>query len=403
MRAFIVRSDRSLRSNRYQVFSNSGEQVAGRIYLLKEDSKLLAMEEAPYDSESLLQKLLADHPDLLAGDQIDAEEPRRWLLVTREMAVPGEQDGAGRWSLDHLFLDQDAIPTLVEVKRSSDTRIRREVIGQMLDYAANAVAYWPVEEIKAKFESRCKDDGDDPETELVGLLGEGQDISTFWQSVKTNLQAGRVRLLFIADEIPTELRRVVEFLNSQMDPAEVLAIEVKQFVGENLKTLVPRVVGQTETARQKKKVDRGESRQWDEASFFSDLSQRRGEQEAAVARRLLDWAKNHGLRIWWGQGKKDGSFFPSYINRFGQHFLFSVWTYGSVELQFQHMRRPPFAEEGKRKELAHRLSAIGVSIPEEALNRRPTFGLSLLLEPGPWTSSWQPSTGYSARSRRLRS
>ena len=170
--------------------------MAGRIYLLKEDSKLLAMEEASYDSESLLQKLLADHPDLLAGDQIDAEEPRRWLLVTREMAVPGEQDGAARWSLDHLFLDQDAIPTLVEVKRSSDTRIRREVIGQMLDYAANAVAYWPVEEIKAKFESRCKDDGDDPETELVGLLGEGQDVSTFWQSVKTNLQAGRVRLLF---------------------------------------------------------------------------------------------------------------------------------------------------------------------------------------------------------------
>jgi hypothetical protein len=339
------------------------------------------MEEAPYDSEELLQKLLANHPDLLAGDQIDAEDPRRWLLVSREMAVPGEQDGAGRWSLDHLFLDQDAIPTLVEVKRSSDTRIRREVIGQMLDYAANAVAYWPVEEIKAKFESRCTDDGDDPETELVGLLGEGQDISTFWQSVKTNLQAGRVRLLFIADEIPTELRRVVEFLNSQMDPAEVLAIEVKQFVGENLKTLVPRVVGQTETARQKKKVDQRESRQWDEASFFLDLSQRRGEQEAAVARRLLDWAHKHGLRIWWGQGKKDGSFFPSYVNRFGQHFLFSVWTYGRVELQFQHMKVLPFVEEGKRKELAQRLSAIGISIPDEALKRRPTFGLSLLLEP----------------------
>ena len=126
------------------------------------------MEEAPYDSESLLQKLLADHPDLLAGDQINAEEPRRWLLVTREMAVPGEQDGAGRWSLDHLFLDQDAIPTLVEVKRSSDTRIRREVIGQMLDYAANAVAYWPVEEIKAKFESRCKDDGSIPKRNSPG-------------------------------------------------------------------------------------------------------------------------------------------------------------------------------------------------------------------------------------------
>lgn len=37
--------------------------------------------------------------------------------------------------MDHLFVDQDAIPTLVEVKRSSDTRIRREVVGQLLEYS----------------------------------------------------------------------------------------------------------------------------------------------------------------------------------------------------------------------------------------------------------------------------
>src|SRR6516162_8114099 len=183
--------------------------MARRIYLLNGESKLIAMEESPYDSETLLQKLLADHPDLLAGDQINDAEPRQWLLVTREMAVPGDQDGAGRWSLDHLFLDQEAIPTLVEVKRSSDTRIRREVVGQMLNYAANAVAYWPVEEIKARFESRCRDDGLDADAELATFLREGRDAASFWQQVKTNLQAGRVRLLFIADEIPAELRRVV--------------------------------------------------------------------------------------------------------------------------------------------------------------------------------------------------
>jgi hypothetical protein len=55
-------------------------------------------------------------------------------------------------------------------------------------------------------------------------------------------------------------------------------------------------------------------------------------------------------------------------------------TYGTVEIQFQHMK-PPFAEEGKREELAQRLSAIGLSIPEESLTKRPTFGLSLLIDP----------------------
>ena len=44
----------------------------------------------------LLQELLAKYPDLLAGEQINSEEPRRWLLVTREMFVPDEEDGAGR-------------------------------------------------------------------------------------------------------------------------------------------------------------------------------------------------------------------------------------------------------------------------------------------------------------------
>ena len=109
--------------------------MTSRIFLLDEKRNLTPMEETSYESESLLQRLLADHPDLLSGDDTGASEPRRWLLVSREMSMPAEQDGAGRWSLDHLFLDQDGVPTLIEVKRSSDTRIRREVVGQMLDYA----------------------------------------------------------------------------------------------------------------------------------------------------------------------------------------------------------------------------------------------------------------------------
>ncbi|HJN38727.1 MAG TPA: galactonate dehydratase, partial [Chloroflexota bacterium] len=92
--------------------------------------------------EDRLQELLARYPDVLAGNQMSRAAPRRWVLVAREVAVPDAAESAGRWSLDHLFLDQDGIPTLVEVKRSVDTRIRREVVGQMLDYAANAAVYW---------------------------------------------------------------------------------------------------------------------------------------------------------------------------------------------------------------------------------------------------------------------
>ena len=52
----------------------------------------------------------------------------------------------------------------------------------------------------------------------------------------------------MADLIPPTLRRIVEFLNGQMDPAEVLAIEIKQFAGSGVTTLVPTVIGQTAQA-----------------------------------------------------------------------------------------------------------------------------------------------------------
>jgi hypothetical protein len=59
--------------------------MSGSIFLLQGGSNLVRMQEAPYDSEGLLQQLLAQYPDLLAGDQMDRAEPRRWLLVCREM------------------------------------------------------------------------------------------------------------------------------------------------------------------------------------------------------------------------------------------------------------------------------------------------------------------------------
>jgi hypothetical protein len=79
-------------------------------------------------------------------------------------------------------------------------------------------------------------------------------------------RAGRIRIVFVADEIPTELRRVVEFLNGEMTPAEVIGIEINQYVGEGMKTLVPRVVGATAEAQQRK-GHTSSARRWDEKSF----------------------------------------------------------------------------------------------------------------------------------------
>lgn len=226
--------------------------MGGGIFLLSGE-ELVAMHEHPYDSEDLLQTLLAKYPELIAGESVGSTMSQRWLLVKREVGVPDSATGGSRWSLDHLFIDDQAVPTLIEVKRSDDTRIRREVVGQMLDYAANGVVYWPAERLRSDFEARCATDGLDSLDELRSSLGDEIDPERFWDDVEQNLRSGRVRLVFVSDSIPQELRRVIEFLNERMSPTEVLGIEIKQYLGSGgLKTLVPRVVGQTEQARLQK-------------------------------------------------------------------------------------------------------------------------------------------------------
>jgi hypothetical protein len=354
--------------------------VSGSIYVIQDDQHLIEVRERAYDSEDLLQGLLAKYPNLLAGDQIDSASPRRWLLVAREMPLASDDDGAARWSLDHLFLDQDGVPTLVEVKRSTDTRIRREVVGQMLDYAANALLYWPVETIAVQFKTDCEKRAIDSELVLSEFLGAEKSPEDFWQKVKTNLQARRVRLIFVADVIPLELRRIVEFLAEQMDPAEIFAVEVRQYVGKNLKTLVPRVVSQVNP----KKAASGprQARQWDEPSFLRELANR-GNGEEEIAQKILKWANDRHTRIWWGRGTSEGSFLPMVDQGKTQHWTVAVRT-GSktayVEVPFRDMGRvTPFDDETKRQELRDRLNEIpGISIPADALAKYPRFPLSLL-------------------------
>lgn len=353
------------------------------IYLIGEDGDLRALPERPYESEDLLQSLLEQYPDVLAGEQMDASAPRRWLLVAREVGVPDQEGGGNRWSLDHLFLDQEGVPTLVEVKRSTDTRIRREVVGQMMDYAANAVTYWPLGHVRATFEEAAQARGADPLALVLALTGGDSpaDAETYWERVADHLGAGRLRLVFVADRIPTELRRIIEFLNEQMSPAEVLGVEVKQYAAGALRTLVPKVVGQTAEAAQKKQA-RSASPRWDEARFLAAITDAQDATAADAAEAVLRWAEAQGLRISWGSGTVHGSFFPVLDHSGDWHTFVSVWSHaGTVEVQFQYMKGP-YESQGARLRLLRLLNEIdGIDLDEGRVSARPSFPVRVLADP----------------------
>jgi hypothetical protein len=350
------------------------------VFLLQSADSLMAMEPAQFAKEDDFQRLVSRFPELLVGDQIDPQSPRRWVLVRREQPISTGEIGASQRSIDQVFLDQDGIPTLVEIKRQSDSRIRREVVGQMLDYAANCATYWSVETLQSGLERTCREtDPDRPmESVLRELIGADGNVEEFWLRVKTNLQAKRIRLLFVADSIPLELRRVVEFLNEQMDPAEVLAVELRQFESKGLKTLVPTVYGQTqETAR--KRVGTGQ--RWDQASLFDKLANTVGPKEVQLASHIYEWMRKGGKRdLIFGTGRENGSVYPAFKPAGVSVNPVYLSSDGKLWLQFGSLEnKPVFGPIEARRALMQQFNSIeGVNFTDAELTKYRSISLTTI-------------------------
>jgi hypothetical protein len=219
------------------------------VYVMGEDSRTEQLQRiACADEDKELQRLLERNLNLLPGDQISPGQDLRWLLVRREMPVVNPASGQNLWWIDFLLVDQDGVPTLVECKRHDATQSRREVVGQMLEYAANGRHYWTASDFRSQAQNTA---GDEPtlRQELKALTGSDTTPEEFFAIMERNLQRSRMRLIFFLDESPLELRSIVEFLNGQFKDVEVLIVEARQYQYRDSRIIVPWVFGFTEEAR----------------------------------------------------------------------------------------------------------------------------------------------------------
>lgn len=348
-----------------------------KVYVMKSDGSTEAMTGIHCVNEDLeLQRILEINPDLVPGDQINPSDPRRWLVVRREMPVPDPSTGDNRWSIDLFFVDQDAMPTFIECKRYSDTRAKREVVGQMLEYAANGHYYWSKEDMRNYAEQVAKKNGMTLEEEIKRLQPEEPEtVDEFFQHVQDNLREGQIRLVFFMEESPAELKSVVEFLNKQMERSEVLIVEARQYEYEGTKIVTPVLFGFTEEARQVKKtvsVTTGQRKKWDKESFFNDARGRLKVDEVNSIKLLLDKSQELKGELSWGTGKTCGSFSTKWPH-LGANTVFSVYSDGRLTINFGN-----FDKNSKQHDFLALLkdklvNELGFSVPEDYERRYPSY------------------------------
>jgi len=351
------------------------------VYVLDRNGNTVAMDTIYCVNEDLeLQRILELNPDMIPGDQINPSDPRRWMVVKREMPVPDPGTGSNRWSIDLFFVDQDAMPTFIECKRYNDTRARREVVGQMLDYAANGHYYWSKEDIRAYAEEAATRHGVSLEDEIKRLQPEEPDsVDEFFQRVQDNLREGQIRLLFFMEAAPPELKSIVDFLNKQMERSEVLLVEARQYERDGTRIVVPILFGYTEEARQVKKtvlITTGQKRKWDKESFFVSAREKLQESQVLLVNRIYDKAQDLKCVISWGSGRIHGSFFIKWPH-VGPLPVFTVYADGSISINFGSYNKTP-----EHKEFASFINQtwqehVGISPPDDYERRYPNFKIDM--------------------------
>lgn len=351
------------------------------VYIIHEDGSTAAMSRIHcQDEERELQLTLEKNPDLLPGDQIDPEDPRRWLLVKHEMPVPDPNTGSDRWSVDFFFVDQDAIPTFVECKRFTDTRSRREVVGQMLEYAANGHYYWTRETIRNFAEAAAKQKGITLE-EALRLLHPANDESAddFFERVQQNLREGQLRIIFFLEESPVELRSIVDFLNKQMERSEVLLVEARQFSLNGTQVVVPTLFGYSEEAvRVKRSVTVTTAtprRKWDKVSFFADARAKLKDTEVQAVETLYNQCLSLGCEISWGSGANRGSFNVKELSICPRSLL-TVSSNGNLALNFGWLDGSETALRTRERLKDLVVQSLGLPIPDDYGRKWPVYPTS---------------------------
>jgi hypothetical protein len=315
------------------------------LFILDHEGALLrSVPLRPMRLEDRLQKLL-EMPGIIPGSQIDPAnpDPPRFALLRREMPV-------GDWSLDHLYVDQFGVLTLLEAKLLQNPESRRAVVGQIIEYAANARGRWAsgmARQHAAKYWSTRGEDLDD----VLRSVFPNLDLDQLWRDVESNLELGNIRLIIAADSIHPEVRRMIEYLNSEMKNVTVLGLELRVYGEEQGQMiLAPRIIGQTQVLADSR--PRGTlSILWDESKLREAFGVM-PDQEASPLIALLEWSLKNECFL----GSQAAS--PTFgLMGLSGYRLFSVNSAGTIYLWFEEPRYPNGSID--RDRLVNELKILG--------------------------------------------
>jgi len=330
------------------------------------ENKWSSLSHEEFREEADLQRLLFENPEIIPVEEVSEASLGSIRLMLKEVGLPGSG------STDLVGIDVKGNICIIETKLAKNPEAKRQVIGQILEYAAfmHGKGFdWLNSAVKRQ--------------KGVGLseFFEQQDYpnwdkEAFEQNITDNLALGKFKLFIVVDKINPGLRRILNYMRNVLK-VEIYALELKYFKHNKagMEILVPIIHG-------------GKSPppppppplKWTWERFREDAEKRADEDTLKTLEELYNFSCRIG-RVDFGSGRVYGTFKLFLPYKGGELNIYVVQSDAKRSwFCFKEM-----IKKGVKKELIQEfiknLKTLGFPLNEnEHVERYPQFDVTILNE-----------------------
>lgn len=297
--------------------------------LIKNNQKIKKIKSVNYREEKAIQNLIYENPDIIPVEEI--EDRIKTIEVAREFGIPNSG------STDLIGIDNNANIYIIECKLAYNPQIKREVIGQILEYAS-FLWHMTYEDFSNRFR---KSKGSAIEYLFESIFNDESAIDKFIAKIKENLSNGNFKLIIVVDKLNDLLKNTLEFINySSSNNIQLIGLEVSYFKENELEIFVPNIFGANV-------INPSVRIMWDEEKFLTEISSL-DENKREILIELISFIKGKATTYSWGTGTVDGSltFKMNYNDIIVS--LFSIYTSGKITFSFNDIEKKMGLENLKK-------------------------------------------------------
>ncbi|MFZ0041572.1 MAG: hypothetical protein WAK93_09715 [Solirubrobacteraceae bacterium] len=283
---------------------------------------------AGFPDEAALHGLVENAPQLLP------------LSGAPQLVIVGREVSLGDGFADLIAVEPSGRMAVIEVKLARNSEARRAVVAQVLTYAAFLhgmdVATLELDVLGRQLRDRGYDS-------LAGAIAandqEGSlDTEEFGTALAANLASGAFRLVLVLDDAPSELTRLVGYLEAIGDQLVIDLVTVTAYEVDGTQIMVPQRVDPERVRAEPDRPAAGAKASivptTAGASEFLAFMETAPPELQVKVKRLADWAisleQERLVRLLTGHGKGRMTLLPRlYGDDAG---LVTIWTDGGVSL-----------------------------------------------------------------------